>query len=168
MEKEKDVKSRCWFLTINNYSEKEWEDAKKEIKNCNYGICCKEVGKEGTPHIHIWLHYKNARTGKSIQKKFKRANKQVGEGRDIDQVYLKKDGIFEEFGTPSEQGKRTDINAIKELVENGGNMNDIINISTSYQSMKCGELILKYKEKPREIAPIEVIWYYGKAGTGKS
>lgn len=166
--KEKKIMERKWFLTINNYSEKEWEMAKSEIKNCKYGLCCKEVGEEGTPHIHIWLHYKNARSDSSIQKKFKRANKQVGKGRDQDQSYLKKDGIFEEFGEMEQQGKRNDINEIKKIVKEGGKMEDIIDVSTSYQSMKCGELLLKYQETPREVGPIEVHWFYGKPETGKT
>jgi hypothetical protein len=47
-------------------------------------------------------------------------------------------------------------------------MSDIISESTSYQSMKCGELLLKYNELPREIEKIEVIWYYGESGSGKT
>lgn len=162
------MKSRKWFLTINNYSNEEWDTCIKEIKNTKYGICCREVGAQGTPHIHLWLHYSNARTFNSIQKKFNRANIQEGKGRDSDQSYLKKDGDFEEFGEMEKQGKRSDLDTIKKIVKNGGNMNDIINVSTSYQSMKCGELLLKYCEEPRPIEPIEVIWFYGKSGSGKS
>lgn len=162
------MKSRKWFLTINNYCDLEWDKATKEIKNCSYGICCKEVGEQGTHHIHIWLHYKNARTDVSIQKKFPRANKQEGKGLDSHQEYLKKDGHFEEYGTPEKQGKRNDLEVVKGIVKNGGTMKDIIEVSTSYQSMKCGELLLKYNEPPREIEPIEVIWYYGRAGSGKT
>ena len=47
-------------------------------------------------------------------------------------------------------------------------MNDVIGVSTSYQSMKCGELLLKYKEPARPVDKIEVYWFYGKSGSGKS
>ena len=162
-------KSRKWFLTINNWVDGDWIEAKSIIKNCSYGICCQEIGeKNGVPHLHIWLHFKNARSFKSLQKKFPRANIQVGKGLDSHQVYLKKDGKFEEFGVCEKQGKRNDIHEIKNIVNNGGNMQDIINVSTSYQSMKCGELLLKYCEQPRPIEKIEVIWFYGESGTGKS
>jgi len=162
------MKSRKWFLTINNYSDDEWDEARIEIKKCSYGICCQEVGAQGTPHIHIWLHYDNARSFASIQKKFKRANIQEGKGRDQDQVYLKKDCVFEEFGILEKQGKRTDLELIKDIIKNGGGMNDIIECSSNYQSMKMGEMMLKHNELPRKIEPIEVIWYYGSSGKGKT
>ena len=144
------MKSRKWFLTINNWCDEEWQKCLVEIKDTEYGICCKEVGAQGTPHLHLWLRYKNARTFKSIQKKFNRANIQEGKGRDSDQKYLKKDNEFEEFGTMEKQGKRNDIEVIKDIVKKGGTMSDIISESTSYQSMKCGELLLKYNELPRD------------------
>lgn len=163
------MKNRKWFITINNYLEEEWDVARKEITECEYGICCREIGKiSKIPHIHIWLRYKNARSFKSIQKKFPRANIQEGKGRDQDQDYLKKDNIFYEHGEREKQGKRSDLDCIKEIVKNGGGMTEIIDSSTSYQSLKCGELLLKYQELPREIKKIDVIWYYGKAGSGKT
>ena len=162
------TKSRKWFLTINNYNDKEWDKALKEIMNTNYGICCKEIGAQGTPHIHIWLHYKNARAFTSIQKKFKRANIQEGKGRDQDQVYLKKDNVYEEYGEMESQGKRNDIIVIKDIINKGGEMNEIIKKASNFQTLRTGELLLKYLEKPRPVEPIEVIWYYGKSGTGKT
>ncbi len=162
------MRSRKWFLTINNYTEEEWTKAKKEITKCNYGICCKEVGEKGTPHIHIWLHYKNDREAKSIQNKFKRANKMVGKGKDQDQSYLKKDGDFEEYGVMEAPGKRNDLNLIKDVVKNGGSMSNIINHCSNYQGLRMGELLLKYLEKPRPVGKIEVINYYGEAEAGKT
>lgn len=162
------VKSRKWFLTINNYSDEEYDKGLKEIETTAYGLICKEVGEQGTPHIHIWLHYKNARDFNSIQKKFKRANIQEGKGRDIDQEYLKKDGVFVEFGTMETQGKRSDLIEIRECIKNGGGMNDIIEVSSNYQSMRMGELLLKYQETERPVEKIQVIWYHGIAEGGKT
>lgn len=162
------MKGRKFFLTVNNYSPQEWWDACDIVHKCKYGICCKEVGELGTPHIHIWVHFENARTFNSIQKKFKRANIQQGMGRDSDQVYLKKGGDFVEFGEPEKQGQRNDIHKVKEVISAGGGMKEIIEEVNSYQAIRGGELLLKYLETPREIKPIEVIWFYGKAGTGKT
>ena len=83
--------------------------------------------------------------------------------------YCSKDGDYLEIGArPKGQGAREDIKKIKKLVKEGGGMKEICEVSTSYQSMKCGELLLKYCETPRDVSPIEVIWYYGKSGTGKT
>ncbi len=162
-------KVRKFFLTINNYSDEEWSLAQSSIQDCSYGICCKEVGKkEETPHIHIWLHYKNARSWDSIKKKFPRGNIQVGKGRDQDQVYLKKDGEWVEHGTMQQQGKRTDIDDVKEIVRETNSMEQVIDVSRSYQAMRCGEMILKYCEPPRPYGPRKVIWHWGETGCGKT
>lgn len=162
------VNSRKWFLTENNYPDESWEMAQAEILNCSYGLCCREIGDGGTKHIHIWLHYKNARNFSSIKKKFKRANIQEGKGTDQDQSYLKKDGDYLEHGEMEKQGKRNDIHKVKELIKNGGSMSDVIEESNSYQAIRGAELLFKYIEPKRPIKPIEVIWYFGTAGAGKT
>lgn len=162
--------NRKWFITINNYTDDDIIRARNEIQKCRYGIFGREIGeKNHIPHIHIWLHYKSTRKWGKFSKMFPRANIQVGRGRDQDQIYIKKDNKFEEYGTPEKQGERSDLKKIKECVELGGNMNDILEIAENYQGIKMGEIILKYKEKKRDINPnLEVIWYYGKSGTGKT
>lgn len=162
------MKKRKFFLTINNYSDLEVETAKAAIKECSYGIYAKEVGEMGTPHLHIWLHYKHARSFNAINKKFSRANIQEGRGKDQDQTYLKKDDDYEEYGEMEQQGSRTDIHKVKELVKAGGNMRDVIEIANSYQAIKGAELIFKYIESKRRVHPIKVIWFFGTSGSGKT
>lgn len=163
------MSKRKFFLTINNYSEAEWLGAVLEISKCQYGICCKEVGTEkNVPHIHVWLHYENARTFTSINKKFPRANIQEGKGRDSDQVYLKKDGAFVEHGTMEKQGKRNDIDTVKKIIKSGGSMVNVVDSVSSFQAIRGAELILKYYEPTRPIKPIKVFWFWGRAGSGKT
>lgn len=163
------MKNRKWFLTINNWNKEEWEKAIKEIENCEYGICCQEVGDEcGTPHLHIWLHYKNARSDVSVQKMFPRCWKMPGKGRDCDQSYLKKQDIWKEAGKMEQQGKRNDISKVKEIIKEGGGMIEIINEVDSYQAMRSGELMLKYLETGRKVGKLEINWYWGKPETGKT
>lgn len=83
--------------------------------------------------------------------------------------YCSKDEDFIEWGDrPSGQGRRSDLDTVKELVKSGGKMKDVIDKGSNYQSLKMGEFLLKYLEKPREIKPIEVYWLYGESGTGKT
>lgn len=83
--------------------------------------------------------------------------------------YCLKDGDFLEFGTrPSGQGRRSDLDNVKSIIKTGGKMKDVIDKSSNYQSLKMGEFLLKYLEKPRPIAPIKVLWLYGDSGTGKT
>ena len=109
---------RKWFLTINNWTAEEDEAAKEAIKLCNYGAYSAEIGKEEeTPHLHIWLHFKNARSFASIKKMFPRANIKVGKGTDAQATaYITKDGpVRGAFGEPSKQGSRGDLEEIREL-----------------------------------------------------
>ena len=168
-EKKTEVEMRKWFITINNYCDLDCTRASKEIKKCLYGRWGKEIGeKNGIPHIHIWLHYKSARKFSKFGKLWPRANIQAGAGEDCDQTYIGKNGHSEEYGVPQAQGMRTDISKIKDLIKSGGKMKDVLNTNCNFQTIRMAELLLKYQELPRRIAPIEVSWHYGKTGTSKT
>lgn len=65
------------------------------------------------------------------------------------------------------RGTRTDITIIKEIVNKGGNMNDILNVATSYQAAKMGQMLLTYQAPTRNWKS-DVYWISGPTGTGKS
>lgn len=77
--------------------------------------------------------------------------------------------IFIEFGEKkgNKQGKRSDIDIVKEMIKDGKRMTDIVDATSSYQAIRHAELILKYKEEKRTEKPL-VYWYYGPTGTGKT
>lgn len=73
------------------------------------------------------------------------------------------------FGSPAAPGKRNDFVVVRELIAEGKTVSQIIDVATSYQSVRTAELIKKYKEKPRDPNhPPDVRWYHGKTGTGKT
>lgn len=88
----------------------------------------------------------------------------VHRGRDDNTLYYEL-GIWE-----TEQGKRNDLNAIRQLIIDGIDLSDIITEhATNYQAMRMAEKIFQYKNEPRDINnPPEVRWYYGDTGTGKT
>lgn len=76
-----------------------------------------------------------------------------------------------EIGTwETDQGKRNDINNVRELINNGTSLAEIIcEHATSYQSARMAELIYKYKITHRDKNdPPDIRWYYGASGTGKT
>lgn len=83
--------------------------------------------------------------------------------------YCIKDGDYIELGTRKicKPGKRTDIDIVRNLINEGKGMKDICNEANSYQALKCGELLLKYKEIKRTWKPT-ITWIYGSSGSGKS
>jgi len=73
------------------------------------------------------------------------------------------------FGEPAAPGKRTDFSAVRDLVAEGKTISEIIDVASSYQSVRTAELLLKYKEKARDPSVVpDVRWYHGQTGTGKT
>ncbi len=72
-----------------------------------------------------------------------------------------------EFNWKTDQGKRSDLELVHEMVEDGSNMREIISQAKNYQGIKTAEKLLEYFEKPRDFKP-EVYWFWGKTETGKS
>lgn len=72
-----------------------------------------------------------------------------------------------EWGVPPAQGKRKDLDIVRDIVSAGGGMRDVVSSVSSYQAMRSAELMLKYTEKARDFMP-DVFWFYGSTGSGKT
>jgi hypothetical protein len=158
---------RNWFITCNNYTEHEKELALTH--QAKYILVADEVGDSGTPHLHLYIEYANNKTFSSVKKLFPRSNIQVAKGSAADNKnYLSKCKLIREEGAPKQQqGARTDIVAVKDMIKEGSTLRDVIEISTSYQSIKIAEKLVVYYEPKRDWLP-DVRWYYGPTGTGKT
>lgn len=164
---------RKWVFTLNNYTEDEVlfisqiDTQTSEFKYIFYG---KEIAPTtGTPHLQGYLLLRKKITFKTLKKIFcnrARLEPMGGEPEDSD-IYCSKSGDTYEYGTKPRQGERTDIKKVKEAIDNGAGMKDIIDISINYQTLRTAELLLKYKEKKRNWKPY-VIWIHGKSGVGKT
>lgn len=165
-----DTRSRTWFLTCNNPSQADEEAMHKSSEMAEYALTVDEVGKKrGTPHMHCWLHFKSQRTFRSIQKAHPRTDIRVGKGTDAQALeYLSKENKPRVYGEIHKQGKRNDIEDIREIVKETNSMRQVVEVATSYQAVKFAELYLKYAEAPRPYGPRNVYWYWGDTGTGKS
>lgn len=168
-------KIRKFFITTNNWKPSHWDMAKKLGDEAEYTIRAQEVGlKKGTPHMHVWLRFKNPRSWDEMVKAFPASDVQIGKGHDKDQSYLKKTeeegGIhWEEQGTMQKgQGARTDSARSKEIALATNSMKTVIQECNSYQAIRMAEVVLKYAEPARPYGPRKVFWYWGATGTGKS
>ncbi len=160
------IRSRAWCLTINNYT----PDDLEYLKNykAEYKCVGDEVGQNGTPHLQIYFRLKNSKTFSKIKKEYPTAHIEQAIGNDKqNQEYCSKQKLIIEEGDISSQGKRIDLVEIKNIMKEGGNMRDVVDLATNIQQIRMAEINFKYFERKRNFKP-EVIWMYGPTGTGKS
>lgn len=163
---ENNHRARAWCLTINNPCD---EDRKKlEAYEAEYIIVGDEVSSTDTPHYQIYFRLKNAKTFSKIKKEFPNAHIERAEGNDTqNKSYCSKERVLFETGTPSNAGKRTDLEKCTELIQECPRMSVIIDNVSSLQSIRTAEKLLIYKEPKRTWKP-KVLWFCGPTGVGKS
>jgi hypothetical protein len=150
---------------------------------------CDEVGANGTPHTHLLIYGVNAIKFSVVKEKFPGAHIDycrgtVQENRD----YIRKEGkykgsakeetnrpeTFQESGDmPLErQGQRNDIIDLYDMIKSG--MSDYEILETNPECLnyieKIGRCryILKQEEFKDTFRNMDVVYCYGKAGTGKT
>lgn len=160
-------RNRRFCFTINNPTDEDLQAV--DTVECRYLVAGDEVGESGTPHIQGYVEfeaaYSLATAGKLLGG---RASCRAARGTAMEnKVYCSKESVYVERGAPGRPGARNDIAAVKEIIKSGGNMRDVIDAVNSYQAMKAGEMIFKYKQNNERKAP-EVVWYWGPSGTGKT
>lgn len=157
-----------WCFTINNPTPADGA-ALDKIK-FRYLIAGNEVGKQGTPHMQCYIYFHHAKTFSAVQKLLGgRAHIEAAKGSPAqNRVYCSKDGDFREWGELPRQGKRKDIDDIKELMNAGASQRQCIEAARSYQCAKHVQLLFSIKKPKLEFVKKEVLWYWGPTGTGKS
>jgi len=165
-----DIRSRKWFLTCNNPTKEHEATFAASLKHVKYGLSVHEIGKKrGTPHMHCWLHFEEAKSWTYIMKAHPGCDVRAGKGTDAHaKAYLSKENEPTEVGTPTAQGKRNDIAEVREILQETNSMRTVVQNVNSYQAVKFGELYLKYAEEPRPYGTRTVKWYWGPAGRGKT
>lgn len=133
------ARARAWTWTLNNYTAQELTHLEtlslaigsKGIKYLCYG---KEVGSEGTPHLQGYTYLNNPvrmSTMKTLlgsirihlesSKGSSQQNRLYCQKRDERSIQagVPPNEFFVEFGEIPQQGKRKDLDAVKEMIDNG-------------------------------------------------
>lgn len=171
----KDVRSRAWCFTLNNYTSEEVALLRVLSDGCKYLIFGYEVGEKGTPHLQGYLYFKDAKSF-SATKKFlpKRAHLEKARGTpEENKEYCSKDGEFEERGdlpmSQKQKGEAEQLrwDEIKEAAKEGrlDDIDDRVYV-THYRTLKA---IKTDHQRPPDSRP-ELIdeWIWGESGVGKS
>lgn len=158
---------RAFAFTINNFTEEDILFC--NTLECRYIIYGREVAPTtGTQHLQGYVYFTNAREFKSILEKHKKWHLEVAKGSAEQNIkYCKKEGNFVERGEAPKQGKRTDIDNIKEMVLEKKPMSEIVMEANSYQALKFAELATYHLYEDRTDKPY-VTWIWGLSGTGKT
>lgn len=159
--------SKTWCFTVNNHKE---EDVEWVMKlEVNKITVSSEVGESGTPHLQGMVTFKRAYRLAALKKLHSQAHWETAKA-DQDFNYCKKVGSVlirnEDWRCP---GKRTDIEEVRDLLDSGANLLQAMKKARTYGSVQFAEKYLKLIKEPLPAnTRIEVFWYYGNTGTGKT
>lgn len=165
-------KVRAWCFTINNYTVNDWMQVKALTRIAAYVVCGEELAPTtGTPHLQGYVRLRNAKSRLQMSKVLNRASLLQANGPDLaNQTYCSKGENIFEFGTPGEQGKRTDLAEIALLIRNKEvSLEDVMfTYPVQYaQAHRAFKDMFTAVMLPRTEAPM-VTWLWGLAGVGKT
>lgn len=177
-------------VTINNWTPEQLDTFKTFCtEKASYWVYGKEVGETGTPHLQCYVEFSDQVTFAQAQQGFSKGHMESRKGTSKQASgYCKKGSeqaadyeIFfhcpsqdwdgEEYGTLSNQGKRTDIDQFVEALETGASMRStaLSQPSTYVKYHKGFHALRNMMLEPRMLdANPQVIWLHGPTGYGKT
>lgn len=165
-------RARGWHFTDFTMEKEFWTKLCREDPTIVYVV----IGRELCPdtdreHGQGFMWFKHARSWSSMRKLLGRRHVEPMYERssvEASRRYCSKDNdLWFQHGEPPRQGKRSDLDDVKEILASGRGMAAVVESANSYQAMRAAELILKYKEPCVRTAPT-VYWFWGATGTGKT
>lgn len=142
------------------------------LTNVDYLVFGEEIcPTTGRTHWQGFIHYHNPRSYESIRKIFKPRHIEVAHGTPQEnRAYCVKDGkIIQENGTIPKQGRRKDLEEIKDKIDTG---HTDVEISNDYFStwLQWHRALDRYRDlkEPRRNWKTKVTWIWGPTGTGKT
>lgn len=159
--------AKTWVFTLNNWTPLELENVLHwDVTRLVVG---EEVGEEGTPHLQGAVTFKRAMRLSALKKLLARAHWEEALTLDCFN-YAGKDGNVVHRVDNRTQGKRRDIDAAYEAVAAKKPVREFILERPSLQAIKVFEIATRLlaEERTPPFTPLDVRWYYGPTGSGKS
>lgn len=172
-EKNLKLQRKRFCLTWNNYGEETLELLESLFADgtLRYIIVGKEVAKSGTPHYQIYLETKKKITIAGLKRILgSTPHIEVAKGNwEQNREYCSKELIVMEKGSAITSGERTDLQLVKEAIDNGASYEDLWDkyFDKMVQYRKGFEEYSNLKRLRRAEPPKVYIWH-GVTGTGKT
>nr|WQA30151.1 MAG: rep protein [Cressdnaviricota sp.] len=157
--------ARYWTGVLNNYTEDELS-ALTQL-DCPELVIDKEVGKEGTPHLHIYLKLEKKARLTKLKDLCPRAHWEVVHDREATIRYCSKgDVVVSRLIAPV---ARKRLSAALEVFHRAGVAGVAREAPEEYVLHHRGFQALEYQLLSSVPKPVPVVsWYYGETGTGKT
>ncbi len=168
------VQSKNWAFT--DFELKDWSKIYEQHEDVNY-ICwgteiCPETKRK---HYQGWFQVINKKrfggAKKVCQSKKMHIEACLGSEEQNDK-YCQKDNVYTRLGEYTIQGKRTDLDGLKKIIDDGGTLKDIAgeNFQAFIQYNRGFQEYKKIVDKSRRktFRNVKVIHIHGKTGTGKT
>lgn len=170
------AESRYWCFTLNNHTTLEEGDLSRLVEDggATYLIYGREGLEEGkTPHLQGYLEFSRKKRIAVVKRTVgNRAHLESRRGTGLEAAeYCKKEGDFVEYGEMSvpRQGRRKDLEEIKDLINGGAKDLEIANKyfgtwTHCYKSLGVYRGLLQ----PTRVGQVEVHCVWGPTGYGKT
>lgn len=160
-------KSRCFVITINNWTEKDYKLAL--LSPYRYIIIGRERGENNVPHLQIYVEMKNPISFRDLKRlHFPRAHIEPKEGTQTQAANYCKKEHYHEYGHLILQGTRNDLLQAKSLLDKGIPIRQALEdgqiLTTG--TLTAYEKLQRYYSFSR-LRP-RVFWIYGPGGSGKT
>lgn len=173
------MRARAWCFTLNASDVKQEEIDPLEHDQTQYICWGVERGENGRLHHQGYVEFGEGVSLRTAKRRLGNQRVHLERRRGTQEqaiAYCKKDlgkpdYAFVEHGERRQQGRRSDLDGVRELLGDGCGMRDVIDSGVNYQGLRYAEKVLCYTERGRDPAspygPV-VRWYWGETGTGKS
>lgn len=163
------ARSRAWCFTFNNYP---FVPTLSDFGGSATYLC---YGHEfapdtGTPHLQGYVYLRNAVSLAFVRAVVDGAHWEVARGSPAQNVqYCRKDGDFFEEGVQPAQGKRSDLDAVRDSILAGSSLRDIAQDHfAAFVRYNRGIGAVRFLLAPDRNAPPALEFHIGPPGTGKS
>lgn len=168
-------RSRGWCLTINNHTREHVHQLRAEP--ATYKCWQEEVGAAGTPHLQIYLHFKNQKNFGTLKRAYPTAHIQKANGTaEQNRAYCSKKetarpDTFEEHGELPQQGRRSDLEQVAQQIKEAGLQKAVEDNPVAYIRHHRGMIALDQHYKQGRVPDrrsVQVIVLWGDPGSGKT